>query len=88
MKYDWELTEEEFGPFYSYIQDKNILWENLTEEAESGEEDHLKEDGEFQETEEDEKHPEDSEDQMRQEPPAIPEEEDYPVEDYEEQDKE
>ena len=24
MKYDWELTEEEFGPFYSYIQDKNV----------------------------------------------------------------
>lgn len=24
MKYDWELTEEEFGPFYSYIEDKNV----------------------------------------------------------------
>ena len=24
MKYDWELTEEEFGPFYSFIQDKNV----------------------------------------------------------------
>ena len=24
MKYEWELTEEEFGPFYSYIQDKNV----------------------------------------------------------------
>ncbi len=24
MKYSWELTEEEFGPFYPYIQDKNI----------------------------------------------------------------
>ena len=24
MKYDWELTEEEFGPFYPFIQDKNV----------------------------------------------------------------
>jgi len=24
MKYSWELTETEFGPFYPYIQDKNI----------------------------------------------------------------
>lgn len=24
MKYDWELTEEEFGPFYPYICDKNV----------------------------------------------------------------
>lgn len=24
MKYDWELTEEEFGPLYSFIQDKNV----------------------------------------------------------------
>lgn len=24
MKYDWELTEEEFGPFYPYIRDKNV----------------------------------------------------------------
>lgn len=24
MKYEWELTEEEFGPFFPYIQDKNV----------------------------------------------------------------
>lgn len=24
MKYNWELTEEEFGPFYPFIQDKNV----------------------------------------------------------------
>ncbi len=24
MKYSWELTEAEFGPFYPYIQDKNV----------------------------------------------------------------
>lgn len=24
MKYDWELTEEEFGAFYPYIRDKNV----------------------------------------------------------------
>lgn len=24
MKYDWELTEEEFGPFYPFIRDKNV----------------------------------------------------------------
>ena len=24
MKYDLELTEEEFGPFYPFIQDKNV----------------------------------------------------------------
>ena len=25
MKYEWELTEEEFGPFFPYIQDKNEI---------------------------------------------------------------
>lgn len=24
MKYSWELTKEEFGPFYPYIKDKNV----------------------------------------------------------------
>ncbi len=24
MKYNWELTEEEFGPFYPFIRDKNV----------------------------------------------------------------
>ena len=44
-------------------------------------------DGESQETAEDEEYPS-SDDQMRQELSAVPDEEDYPVEDYEEQDKE
>ena len=24
MKYEWELTDEEFGPFFPYIQDKDV----------------------------------------------------------------
>ncbi len=85
---DFDITSLDEEPSGEEEYSEESADENLPEEAVSGEEEHLKEDGEFQETEEDEKHPEDSEDQMRQEPPAIPEEEDYPVEDYEEQDKE
>ena len=85
---DFDITSLDEEPSAKEEYSEESADENLPEEAVSGEEEHLKEDGEFQETEEDEKHPEDSEDQMRQEPPAIPEEEDYPVEDYEEQDKE